>query len=134
MHLQHVAFYVRDHIRAVDLLREVEVSKLNDIVGEFPRLKVEHVDVALLHSYEYVPMILLLARYEGWYVQAADLARLWIGLWHLYLHFAIVEVLHVPQLHHIGHINRDEKALVGHESHVTDFKIVGVKDFLFIAL
>ena len=79
-------------------------------------------------------MILLLARDKRRYVQAADFARLWIGLRHLYLHFAIVEVLHVPQLHHIGHINRDEKALIRHEGHVTDLEIVGVENFLFIAL
>ena len=71
------------------------MAQLDDVVGELARLQVEHVDITLFHPDENVPMILFLARDEGWYVEAAHLALVWVGLRYLQLHLTVVEVLHV---------------------------------------
>ena len=61
MHLLHVALNIDDHIRfsvlSGSLRKLIEIDK---VLIEFAGLKIKDVDIALLHSNEYMAVILFL--------------------------------------------------------------------------
>ena len=83
-------------------------------------VSIKYVDVPVLHADVYETVIVLLialfVRQKGRRVEAANFAcvRIWLG--HLKLDLAIVKILHFPQLEHVGDVDGDEQAAIGHES------------------
>ena len=100
-------------------------------------VSVENVDVPILHANvdEAVVILLvtLLVRQERRRVKTADLTGGRVGLRHLQLHLAVVQVLHLPQLEHVGDVDGDKKTAVRDECQMANFVVVRVVNFLLVS-
>lgn len=100
-------------------------------------VSVENVDVPILHANvdEAVVILLvtLLVRQERRRVKTADLTGGRVGFRHLQLHLAVVQVLHLPQLEHVGDVDGDKKTAVRDECQMANFVVVRVVNFLLVS-
>lgn len=115
------------------MLGQPQVLENDAILAKVVRQEVENVDVSQLHPNENVVVVLGLVREEGRDVEACNPACRRIRLRHHQLDLTVVQVLHVPQLQHVGRVEGDEEAAIWRKSDVTNLVIMSVVNFLLVA-
>lgn len=120
----------------LQILRACCGGKLLRVVDKVGRkslrdqIKYEH--VSILHCYKSVPVIFRLCREGLRYVETANLARFGVWMGNSDLNLTVRKISHVPQLEHIGDVNRNEETFVWRKGDPRYFKIVRIVNFQLV--
>ena len=134
LHPLHVAFDVTHSVLRIILGLE-DRFELYHVRSKSFLVQVEHIYISKLHTNKEMSMIQLLGCQERRYIETThSIAILLPWMWYRDLNVTITQVLHIPQLKHVGRVYRDQNALIRYECNMVDHVVMSIIDLKLVAL